>query len=59
MILFEELWLAERSKYNPLNVLYSKLEYDRTDEGISFIEISNWALDTVKINRLCVCLFQI
>ena len=57
MILFGELLLAERSKYYPLKVLHSKLEYDGTNEGISFIEISNWALDTTNINRaMCLSL---
>ena len=51
MILFDELGLAERSKYNPLKVLHSKLEYDGNKEGISFIGISNWILDASKINR--------
>ena len=53
MILFDELGLAERSKYNPLKVLHSKLEYDGSNEGISFIGISNWTLNNVsKINRV-------
>ena len=51
MILFDELGLAERSKYNPLKVLHSKLEYDGNKEGVSFVGISNWTLDASKINR--------
>ena len=51
MILFDELGLAERSKSNPLKVLHSKLEYDESKNGVSFVGISNWSLDAAKINR--------
>ena len=51
MILFDELGLAERSKYNPLKALHSHLELDGNSKGISFIGISNWTLDAAKINR--------
>ena len=51
MLLFDELGLAERSKYNPLKVLHSYLELDGNKEGTSFIGISNWTLDAAKINR--------
>ena len=51
MILFDELGLAERSKYNPLKVLHSHLELDGNKEGTSFVGISNWTLDAAKINR--------
>ncbi len=56
MILFDELGLAERSKYNPLKALHSNLEIDGNikegkEKGISFIGISNWTLDAAKINR--------
>lgn len=51
MILFDELGLAERSKYNPLKALHSHLELDGNEKGISFIGISNWTLDAAKINR--------
>ena len=55
MILFDELGLAERSKYNPLKVLHSFLEFDGNKKGISFVGISNWTLDAAKINRaLCL-----
>ncbi len=33
MILFDELRLTERSKYNPLKVLHSKLEYNGNKES--------------------------
>ena len=51
MILFDELGLAERSKYNPLKALHSNLEFDGNKKGISFVGISNWILDAAKINR--------
>ena len=51
MILFDELGLAERSKYNPLKALHSHLELDGNDKGISFVGISNWTFDAAKINR--------
>ena len=51
MLLFDELGLAERSRYNPLKVLHSYLELDGNKEGTSFIGISNWTLDAAKINR--------
>jgi len=51
MILFDELGLAERSKYNPLKALHSNLELDGNRKGISFVGISNWVLDAAKINR--------
>ena len=56
MILFDELGLAERSKYNPLKALHSNLEIDGSakegkEKGISFVGISNWTLDAAKINR--------
>ena len=46
MILFDELGLAERSKYNPLKALNINLEIDgsakeRKEKGISFVGISN------------------
>jgi hypothetical protein len=60
MILFDELGLAEKSPSNPLKVLHEKLEdfhsknyenMDCTEHNVSFIGISNWALDAAKINR--------
>ena len=51
LILFDELGLAERSKFNPLKVLHNKLEYDGTKQGVSFVGISNWRLDAAKLNR--------
>ena len=54
MVLFDELGLAERSYTNPLKVLHSKLEYTGKEEGLSFIGVSNYSLDTAKINRAIV-----
>ena len=51
LILFDELGLAERANTNPLKVLHSKLEYKGKADGISFVGISNYTLDAVKINR--------
>ena len=51
MILFDELGLAERSKYNPLKALHSHLEFDGNKNDVSFVGISNWTLDAAKVNR--------
>ena len=51
MVLFDELGLAEKSPTNPLKVLHSNLKYNGNKEGISFISISNYALDPAKVNR--------
>ena len=49
LILFDEMGLAEISKNNPLKVIHSEL--DENDDEISFVGISNWALDASKMNR--------
>ena len=54
MVLFNHLELAERSSGNPFNVLNEKLEYTSKEEGVSFIGISNYSLDTAKINRALI-----
>ena len=37
-----------------MKVLYNKLEYDGSKNGISFVGISNWSLDAAKLNwALC------
>jgi E3 ubiquitin-protein ligase RNF213 len=46
---FDEIGLAELSKYNPLKVLHSLLEVENRDIG--FVGISNWRLDASKMNR--------
>jgi hypothetical protein len=70
LIIFDELGLAERSKYNPLKVLHSKLDeysfsrpyqkymkknHDYYKNNIVFVGISNWSLDAAKLNRV-LCL---
>jgi len=63
MIFFDELGLADKSKYNPLKVLHSKLDQnpinDRKNKSInikkkpavSFVGISNYIVDAAKTNR--------
>ena len=62
MLLFDELGLAERSKYNPLKVLHAKLDDYFTehkninsnandDQIVDFVGITNWNLDAAKLNR--------
>ena len=51
MALFDELGLAEKSKSNTLKTQHSKLEYGGKEKGVSFVGISNYVLDTAKINR--------
>ena len=50
---FDEMGLAEHSPHNPLKVIHSELEYDlNSDEKkISFLGVSNWSLDSAKMNR--------
>ncbi len=49
VFVFDEIGLAELSKYNPLKVLHSLLELE--NRRIAFIGISNWRLDASKMNR--------
>ena len=62
MLLFDELGLAERSKYNPLKVLHGKLDdyfndhkninsNADDDQIVVFVGITNWNLDAAKLNR--------
>lgn len=51
-ILFDEIGLAEMSVHNPLKVLHSHLEVNRTN--VAFIGISNWELDAAKMGRFMV-----
>ena len=50
---FDEMGLAEHSPHNPLKVIHSELEYDKNegDKQIAFIGVSNWSLDSSKMNR--------
>ena len=49
VFVFDEIGLAELSKYNPLKVLHSLLEVENRE--IAFVGISNWRLDASKMNR--------
>ncbi|CAG9325347.1 unnamed protein product [Blepharisma stoltei] len=49
VIVFDEIGLAELSRYNPLKVLHKYLEKENIKVG--FIGISNWRLDASKMNR--------
>jgi hypothetical protein len=49
VFVFDEIGLAELSKYNPLKVLHNLLEVENRDIG--FVGISNWRLDASKMNR--------
>ena len=53
MIYFDEMGLAEHSKFNPLKTIHAELELDENDinKKISFVGISNWSLDASKMNR--------
>ena len=52
-IYFDEMGLAEHSPHNPLKVIHSELEYDlnKDDKKVSFLGVSNWILDSAKMNR--------
>lgn len=47
LVIIDEIGLAEISSNNPLKVLHSLLE----PPEVSFVGISNWALDASKMNR--------
>ena len=51
MVYFDEMGLAEISPNNPLKVIHSQLEYEKEDEKLAFVGISNWTLDASKMNR--------
>ena len=53
MIYFDEMGLAEHSKFNPLKTIHAELELDENDinKKIAFVGISNWSLDASKMNR--------
>lgn len=50
-VVIDEIGLCEKSENNPLKVLHSLLEPSDPEEKISFLGISNWALDASKMNR--------
>ena len=43
--------LTEISPNNLLKVIHSQLEYDENEDKVAFVGISNWSLDTSKMNR--------
>ena len=55
LIYFDEMGLAEHSKFNPLKTIHSELELDDSKDEekkkIAFVGISNWSLDASKMNR--------
>eukprot|EP01091_Cochliopodium_minus_P008744 TRINITY_DN2031_c0_g1_i6.p1 TRINITY_DN2031_c0_g1~~TRINITY_DN2031_c0_g1_i6.p1 ORF type:complete len:3279 (+),score=1032.07 TRINITY_DN2031_c0_g1_i6:1369-11205(+) len=54
VIQFDEIGLAEISKHNPLKVLHSLLDPSaeiRKEERVAVIGLSNWAIDSAKMNR--------
>ena len=52
VVLLDEAGLAENSPNNPLKVLHSRLEpTDGSKPKVAVVGISNWALDTAKMNR--------
>ena len=54
LVYFDELGLAEKSKENPLKVLHSQFDLDlneNEEKKIGFVGISNWSLDSAKMNR--------
>lgn len=52
MVIIDEIGLAEISRFNPLKVLHSLLEPDGEDQlNVAVVGISNWALDSAKMNR--------
>jgi hypothetical protein len=53
-IYFDEIGLAEKSPHNPLKVLHSKLEINNEENDVSFIGISNYALDLSKMSRFLI-----
>ena len=50
LVFFDEMGLAERSSNNPLKIIHFLLEKDIKD-SVPFLGISNWKLDSAKINR--------
>ena len=51
VVYFDEMGLAEESPNNPLKVIHSELEYDDNELKVAFVGISNWKLDSSKMNR--------
>ena len=53
MVVLDELGWNEKSGSNPLNV-FSQLDYEAKEDGISYGRISNYALEPEKINKVLV-----
>ena len=53
MIIFEDIGLTENSPNNPLQMIFSEIEYDFNlgDKKVAFVGTSNCALDKSLINR--------
>ena len=55
LVLMDEMGLAEISNNNPLKVTHYELE---KEDKVSFVGISNWALDASKMNRVVYIISQ-
>lgn len=52
VVILDEIGLAEISRFNPLKVLHNLLEPEnQVTPNVSVVGISNWALDSAKMNR--------
>lgn len=52
VVILDEIGLAEISRFNPLKVLHNLLEPEnQMSPDVSVVGISNWALDSAKMNR--------
>lgn len=52
VVILDEIGLAEISRFNPLKVLHNLLEPEnQITPDVSVVGISNWALDSAKMNR--------
>ena len=52
LLIFDEIGLSELAKDNPVKALHKNLEYDGVKDGLSFVGLSNWKLDSSKLNRV-------
>ena len=57
LVLMDEMGLAELSPNNPLKVTHFELEKE-DNEKVSFVGITNWALDASKMNRVIYIVVQ-
>lgn len=52
VVILDEIRLADISRFNPLKVLHNLLEPEnQITPDVSVVGISNWALDSAKMNR--------